>query len=1035
MSHPPRTADNDRLESVRHWFDEAAHFLPTQGPIKVFVHHNTLHALEDLGFDEGVVRGRKIFGCEPYWTERQYHEAMSQGRIRTEDIEAVLSDDLGDEADRLIGSFGTRFALRSAMASYPLRSMPDRELHWLLAESDALRYFRSEVPADIREQTIQQTRQVVLSRLANADTEDGAPGEAFRARLHQLGLNDDELAGMKHWTLSQWEAFTLRWLWAICRASVQAILPDLQPPRPDFIRPRDWLLAATGIDTDVWVHEVLIRFSAAFLDQGFAGWQLPDREQGYLASFHRLYRVPWAVQPAWMQGLAAELAREDTVATDPNTVALQWIDGELQRMAIALDQRQEMLTQSLLALRGWAGMLYQTETNAPWTPRPAPAGTLLQFAAVRLCLDRLAAAYVARQQLQLTELSQLRDRAQQQIKNSPSVSGDGIAFSVFELAQFRRWLPHQLMSLGGVQWRELVDELRAFPSIERRRILHAAYERKYRVAAFDAIIQHAGRQTPNAEPRPTVPDFQVVTCIDDREESFRRHLEEIHPACETFGAAGFFAVVMYYRGAAEAHYRPLCPINVLPRHYVVEEPVFSATEENAKRLQRRRMLGEMTRQVHAGSRTATGGILTGLLGSLASFPLVARILAPRTASRLRDTFGGWVRPPATDLHLERFQAEPGPNEEGLGFTHGEMASMVARILQDIGLVKNFAPLILFLGHGSSSLNNPHESAYNCGACSGGRGGPNARAFAAMANDPQVRSLVAEQTGIVIPPDVRFVGGYHNTCDDRVEYFDLDELPRTHHPAFRRLETRVNEARCRNAHERCRRFESAATDLSPIAALAHVEERSEDLSQARPEYNHATNALCLVGQRSWSRGLFLDRRAFLVSYDPTIDTTDGLIIERILQAVIPVCGGISLEYYFSTVDPEGYGCGSKLPHNITALAGVMTGAASDLRPGLSAQMVEIHEPMRILFIVQTTAEIMSRIIRSNPAIERLVTNRWVQLAIFDAKIRAISLYRDQGFVPHPPGDTPLPRVATSATWYQGRRDHLGFAAVERGVPRD
>jgi uncharacterized protein YbcC (UPF0753/DUF2309 family) len=143
----------------------------------------------------------------------------------------------------------------------------------------------------------------------------------------------------------------------------------------------------------------------------------------------------------------------------------------------------------------------------------------------------------------------------------------------------------------------------------------------------------------------------------------------------------------------------------------------------------------------------------------------------------------------------------------------------------------------------------------------------------------------------------------------------------------------------------------------------------------------------------------------------------------------------LEYYFSTVDPEGYGCGSKLPHNITALAGVMTGAASDLRPGLSAQMVEIHEPMRILFIVQTTAEIMSRIIRSNPAIERLVTNRWVQLAIFDAKIRAISLYRDQGFVPHPPGDTPLPRVATSAAWYQGRRDHLGFAAVERGVPRD
>ncbi len=63
--------------------------------------------------------------------------------------------------------------------------------------------------------------------------------------------------------------------------------------------------------------------------------------------------------------------------------------------------------------------------------------------------------------------------------------------------------------------------------------------------------------------------------------------------------------------------------------------------------------------------------------------------------------------------------------------------------------------------------------------------------------------------------------------------------------------------------------------------------------------------------------------------PAQDDEEFTILERILQAVIPVCAGINLEYYFSFVDPVGYGCGTKLPHNITSLIGVMNGAGSDL----------------------------------------------------------------------------------------------------------
>src|SRR5690606_26350909 len=101
--------------------------------------------------------------------------------------------------------------------------------------------------------------------------------------------------------------------------------------------------------------------------------------------------------------------------------------------------------------------------------------------------------------------------------------------------------------------------------------------------------------------------------------------------------------------------------------------------------------------------------------------------------------------------------------------------------------------------------------------------------------------------------------------------------------------------------------------------------------------------------------------FLTSYDPTVDDADGTILTRILQAAIPVCAGISLEYYFAVVDPTGYGCGTKLPHNVASLVGVMNGAASDLQPGLPWQMVEIHEPLRCLFVIETSPEKLLRIL--------------------------------------------------------------------------
>ncbi len=217
-------------------------------------------------------------------------------------------------------------------------------------------------------------------------------------------------------------------------------------------------------------------------------------------------------------------------------------------------------------------------------------------------------------------------------------------------------------------------------------------------------------------------------------------------------------------------------------------------------------------------------------------------------------------------------------------------------------------------------------------------------------------------------------------------------------------------------------------LTPDEALRHVESRSEDLAQARPEYNHATNALCIVGRREWTRGLFIDRRSFLTSYDPGRDDAESSILFRILAAAIPVCAGISLEYYFSGVDPVKYGSGSKLPHNLVSLLGVMEGSSSDLRTGLYQQMIEIHEPMRLLFVVETTPEAMLSIIDRHAGIGRLCRGDWVQLAVINAETSQLQLYRDGGFEPYQPVGTELSEAASSLECYEGSRDHLPFRSI-------
>jgi uncharacterized protein YbcC (UPF0753/DUF2309 family) len=960
--------------------EEIALVLPAQGPLNVFVHHNTLHAFEHLPFEKAVVEAAELYGTEPYMTEAAFAEHLESGRILQSDLDAVLGLEFADGDEPIFDGGPKRSAFRLARLRHLFEVPRDAALSWTLIEGGGRTTFHGKVDAGRR-----------AAILRSAERVHGPLGDAELTRR------------------------TLERLWD----DLERVAPSL-PAEAVGVRRRDQLLAVDDIDVDRFVHPVLIRLCAAFLDQGVAYWSMPGREHGFLISVRRLYGQRLASPNPWFLGMARELRRQEKEGWDAART-IEWALGELE---VAPGDRAEFLRRTALALRGWAGMMSRFETRPDQAPvEPWPA-RLADFLAVRLVFD----VFAAKRALRLVGRTAGGFRGLDALQAN---SGGGVdlerVFQAFVMAQVKNVNLRAFHDEAKAQaW---MAEVTALDGIERRRLLHLAYERRHRTGVLDGLVAHCRMPIPEI----TEPRFQAVFCIDDRECSTRRHLEESCASVETFGYAGFFGVAMAYKGLDDIRAKPLCPVNLVPRHFVAERAL-RPEEETAYHAARRRH-GSVAYSLSVGSKTLSrGGVLAPLLGMAFIFPLIARCLAPRLAERLAHRFaGGPKASPPTRLALLRHSEELDEDGRKAGYSFEEMADVVEAMLRTIALDQWMSRLVLIVGHGSSSLNNPHEAAHDCGATGGGRGGPNARAFAAMANRDEVRELLAKR-GLPIPNSTWFVGSYHNTCDDAMHYFDLDLVPDTFAEELKNAQDSLHDACCLEAHERCRRFQSNTADLQVDQAVARAQAHSMDLAQPRPEYGHATNAVAIVGRRSRTRGLFLDRRAFLVSYDLTPDP-DGALLEKLLAAVIPVGAGINLEYYFSFVDPLGYGSGTKLPHNITGLIGVMDGHASDLRTGLPWQMVEIHEPVRLLTIVEAKRETLERILKANPDTAAFLANGWVQLARWEPGTDQFEVFTPNGFVEYVPENPHIPVVENSAEYYAGHSQHLGAARANAGLSSD
>lgn len=515
---------------------------------------------------------------------------------------------------------------------------------------------------------------------------------------------------------------------------------------------------------------------------------------------------------------------------------------------------------------------------------------------------------------------------------------------------------------------------------EALEIWHDAFEWSY----YNPVLAAIEQQT---KPRniPTHKSFQALFCLDDREASLRSYIETIDPESATFGTPGFFGVEFYFQPEHGKFHMKLCPAPVTPKYLIKESETRHPHKDEP-------LLSKLSHTL------LRGWLITQTLGFVSALKLASNIFKPTATPAMASSFAHMYQLSA--LTIENKSTDEVEDGLQIGYTTDEMAIRLENLLRSIGLIDHFAPIVYVFGHGASSINNAHYTAYDCGACSGRPGSVNARVICHIGNHPEVRKILRTK-GITIPDSTQFIGALHDTTRDEVSYFDEQALSTENQERHHKNVTTIAHALDLNAKERARRLLSINIKRKPEKVHDDVRKRSVAMFEPRPELNHATIATCIIGRRDLTKKIFLDRRASLNSYDYSSDP-EGKYLLMVMKPIAPVMGGINLEYFFSRVDNYRMGASTKLPYNIMGLIGVANGSDGDLRPGLPSQMIEVHDPVRLMIMVEHYPEIVLQAITGqDEANYEHYLNEWVLIIAIHPETRELFLFRNGEFVSFKP----------------------------------
>ncbi len=682
------------------------------------------------------------------------------------------------------------------------------------------------------------------------------------------------------------------------------------------------------------------KWCAAYFDEGQGVWKMPWRGlppyQAWRA-YVRHDRNPGA--------MGIKNFRE-VIASLPESAAgtIAFIVQELQIPDHAVE---DYLHRALFDIQGWASYaryrVWQSELQG------ASDGTLVELLAIRV-----AWGYVLFKQRTDAAFVQAWQAAMRQAASLPAPDDAGMDDG------------HSLVLL-----------------------LHETFERAYQRRLLDRL----SAATPPSPSGPGAPKaVQAAFCIDVRSEIYRRALETVSPETETIGFAGFFGFPIEYIPIGNSRGGAQCPVLLKPSVVVCEHVQKTSADEEAEVLTLRLL-----------RRRAAKAWKSFKLLAVSSFTYV-ETMGLAFAVKIAGDSLGYTR------------TVPDPNRDGLdddvvrrigpaiepklvdgrptGFEPQARVDMAEAVLRAMSMTKDFARLVMLTGHGSTTVNNPHASGLDCGACGGHTGEANARVAAAILNDAGVRVGLAAR-GIAIPVDSWFLGCLHDTTTDDIKIFNEEDVPASHKADLKRLKEQLKAASALARSERATLLGLGSSDRTDTAVIA----RSRDWSQVRPEWGLAGNAAFIAAPRARTKGLDLGGRVFLHNYDYTEDKGFG-VLELIMTAPMVVASWINLQYFGSTVNNSAFGSGNKALHNVVGALGVLEGNAGDLRPGLPWQSVHdgkrfVHEPLRLNVFVQAPESAMNAVIAKHESVRQLVENEWIHLYSLGDDGRTVKRYRRAG----------------------------------------
>ncbi|MDP3418696.1 YbcC family protein [Falsiroseomonas sp.] len=537
-------------------------------------------------------------------------------------------------------------------------------------------------------------------------------------------------------------------------------------------------------------------------------------------------------------------------------------------------------------------------------------------------------------------------------------------------AQHARWLRWEAEQTGGTD--ATVTDLLAIRLVWEKALLaqyHHAVAAPWRdvVAAhaaplaptpdqvIDAILQEAaerahqrrlGAQLQAPLAPAGRPVLQAAFCIDVRSEVFRRALESLDPGIDTLGFAGFFGLTVAHRALGsdmeEAHLPVLLTARLSSRSGAAPE-------------------AETDARIAARASRAWGRFRQAAVSSFAFVEAAGPVYLHRLVC---DAVGVGRKAPAPELAPVMAPA----------LTAEAKAATAAAVLRAMSLTQRHARLILLAGHGASVTNNPHESAYHCGACGGHTGEVSARLLATLLNDPETRAGLPAQ-GIALPADTLFLAALHDTTTDAVTLYEDAAAP-DHAADIAQARAWLAQAAVMARGERALRL--------PGAQAEDLVARARNWAEPRPEWGLAGCAAFIAAPREVTRGADLAGRAFLHSYDWRQDRGFSTL-ELILTAPVVVASWISLQYYGSSVAPGSFGSGNKLIHNVVGGIGVVEGNGGTLRAGLPWQAVHdgvglAHEPLRLSVLIEAPPAAITEILARHDGVRALFDNGWLHLAV-------------------------------------------------------